>query len=96
MWCWGLQEHRWGKLEEPAEGTWVVMHRASDVGVDILVDLHTPTGATATVVRTPGQSGQAGSGAAMTMLRTCWQGRDVSGLWMHFCTQFHVQMQACQ
>ena len=53
MWWLGLQAHRWGRLEGPAEGTWVAMHRASDVGVDTLVDLHKPACVSAEVVKGP-------------------------------------------
>ena len=49
----GLQAHRWGRLEEPAGGTWVATHRASDVGVDTLGHLHKPTGASAELVQIP-------------------------------------------
>lgn len=45
----GLQGRRWGRLERPAGGTWVVMRRAFDVGEEgaaaggnLLGEPHTP------------------------------------------------------
>lgn len=52
MWRWGLLGHRWGRLEGPAVGTWVAIHRTSDAGVHILADLHKPTGALPTLCKT--------------------------------------------
>lgn len=77
---WGLLGHRWGRLEGPAAGTWVAMHRTSDAGVHILVDLRTPTGASAEVLQDLDQLHSSGSCAAMTARETRLQSGHLAGM----------------
>lgn len=77
MWHWEPQGRRWGRLDGPAGGTWVEMHRGSDVEVEdavvegTLLGLHKPESASAEVVHKPWRSGQAGEAKQLCQQRRC-------------------------